>query len=490
MSRVNLGPWPKGTFEPWADLARRAARLAVNPGVGPDFRALVERAAQMLRSGALEELRERSADPRFQRAAATAWLESTDLARATLRPRALDALKAARPSRPTVTILVSLLLAHFDQLDEWERGTFDALASTLRESIGALPRARFTDVVDTVRDYREAFFSLQGPETLAARLLDAQEDIYGWFASTGLSAQLESRFGRRARDAYYLTAIRHAEPTKADQKLLDGVLDEVLLRQRTESTEEDRLYFGHLVLTELTAHETRMPSRAWMHLILKIGGDPRTTGTAEWRTWWSRVPTANVERATRWMSGLDLKAFLEGIAAYAEQTRNHDMQRMFKTRKRLLEGLFDLDLVREVRLFLGPEIRGWITRSSMTALPNSVTLTGSNRRHTAVIYVDCGDFHLVEGTHSFPIHVYVGAAPAVVKNPSRRMISDEDFKTELEWALVGEGVRDALKSTHHGNWVFRALEILRRNGIRLDEKVLMTEADFADLLRRRHLTRR
>src|SRR5690606_21233387 len=135
----------------------------------------------------------------------------------------------------------------------------------------------------------------------------------------------------------------------------------------------------------------------------EIAGDPRTRGTHQWETWWGRIDPGSTTRAVRWMQGLNLRAFLDGVERYAIESDKEDMERMLERRARLRLGLYEQDRVHDVRLILGDEIRRYISASTAIPVNDVARLSDVARRSTAVIYVDCGDFSLIEGSHSFPL---------------------------------------------------------------------------------------
>jgi hypothetical protein len=206
-----------------------------------------------------------------------------------------------------------------------------------------------------------------------------------------------------------------------------------------------------------------------------------------WRTWWSQVPRENLARATRWMSGVDLGAFLDGIEEYARVTANDAMQRMLERRKRLLTGLFEQDLVEDVRLVLGSDIRWQIQRSTRLDLRDVARLQDPGKHDTAVIYLDCGDFSLIEGSHNFKLHIYLGGGIPALADRSVTVF-DGDFLRDTvparHRAVHGAGSHRAVPHLG-GDWIRKTLDFLASHGVDLDETGLMTPEDYDDLVSRR-----
>lgn len=483
IAELPLPGWECSVQESWAGLERTASRLATGAGIGRNFRHLVDAAATMLREGGELPL----GDRRFVRAVLTAWFDDPDLARATMTcARIAEIRNRATFSRLSTITAASILFEHFDLLGTWEPGLFDLMGSLVRYAAATERRADVVDVVETVRQ-RGDLLGVNGPLTVASEVAASGGDIGAWFRAHQMSAYSDTRFGRTARDAYYLRAIQQADPERSDHPFLTSVTSEVRLRERTQSSDIDRLSFGHAVLEALTSKNTRHPSPEWLAAVLEIGGDPRRTQSSQWKMWWSRVSEASVRRAIRWMRGMDLRAFLDGVEAYAKATRNDDMERMLERRKRLLLGLYEQDRVEDVRLILGSDIRKWIRRSALVGDLDEAVLEDGTKSDTAVIYLNCVDFSLVEGSHNFTLHVYVGGPlPWIADRTVTRFASASLRETFPARHVQAHGAGTYLALRHGGfEWLRRALDFLRERGVRLDERGLMTGPDFAELLRRR-----
>ncbi|MCC2319544.1 EH signature domain-containing protein [Cellulomonas xiejunii] len=484
---VGLPAWQPSVTAAWQERAEAAGAITERAGTGRNFDALVAEARSLLTAGEHDAVLRRSRDRRFLRAVITVWADDEALARATMTPGLLQSLSIAGVfSRLTTITAVSLLLEHFDLLDEWRPGTFDALARLVREAVRTAPTRGERDVVESLRVNAAVMFVPDGPQRLAAWLITQDIDPVTWLRSHGLSAHLDSRFGRVARDAYFLAWIAAADAARNDQPYLTSITDEVVARQRTETTDADGRYFGHLVLEALTAKPTHHPSTTWLEAVLAIGGDPRAQETNQWRTWWARVSPEAVQRAVRWMQGLNLRAFLDGVEAYARETGNEGMQRMLERRRRFLLGLYEQDLAQDVRLILGDGIRRWIARTS-TVATDAAVLRGSISGDTAMVYIDCGSFSLVEGSHNFKLHLYVGGGVPAIEDRSATEF-DVAYLREVypERHFRNHGGHMYLAVTHQGTeWIRTALDFLRSRGVVLDERALMTPNDYADLARRR-----
>jgi len=484
---VTLPAWRPAVAAAWTQRADAAAAITDRAGTGRNFDALLAEARGMLAAGDHDPILRRSRDRRFLRAVITVWADDEAFARLTMTPALLQSLTVAGAfSRLTTITAARLLVEHFDLLDQWRPGTFAALAHLVREAVLAAPTRGKGDVVESLRLNAAVMFVADGPQRLADWLVTQQIDPVTWLRAQGLSAHLDSRFGRVTRDSYFLAWIAAADATRTDQPYLTSITDEVVTRPRTETTDADGRYFGHVVLEALTAKPTHHPSTTWLEAVLAIGGDPRTQETPQWRTWWARVSPQAVQRATRWMQGVNLRAFLDGVDAYARETGNEGMQRMLERRRRFLLGLYEQDRAHDVRLILGDDIRKWIVRTSAVPI-DAARLSGSISSDTAMVYVDGGDFSLVEGSHNFKLHLYVGGGVPAIADRRTRVFEAGDLRDVYpDRHVLTHGGQAYLGVAHQGaEWIRTALDFLRSRGVVLDERALMTPNDYADLARRR-----
>lgn len=486
--RLDPPEWSDRVRGAWLERADRAAAIGRTAGTGRNFTALCDEARELLRSGAVREIGSRSAERRFVRAVVTVWLDDVELAESTMTSEVVRAVSAqARPSRLTTVSLGALFLTHFDRLDMWRPGLFVVLRDLVTRSVAVQAVGRRPDLVEVLRANADLVESGTGPVRLARRLVGEGSDAAAWFRQNHIYAYLDSRFGRLVRDSYYLELVGAADAENDGHRFLGPVTAEALARQKTEATDEDGLSFGHLVLTALTAKQTKHPSAQWLQAVLEIGGDPRLAETARWQLWWARTPELNRLRAVRWMQGANLRAFLDGVETYARETSNDSMLNMLERRKRLLIGLYEQDRVEGVRLILGDHIRQWINRSSEVRLGDVARLQDSSRQDTAVIYVDCGDFALVEGSHNFKLHIYIGGSLQALANPRKRQFSSTFLREDVpRWHSDTHGPENSAAIAHQGGeWIRKALDFLAEHDVVVDERALMTPADFADLGRRR-----
>lgn len=497
MKIAELPPIPTPAFQPWApevvdgwkartnatvDLGRRA-------GMGRNYEALVAEVRALLLGGQWQIVDVRLSERRFARALISAWAEEEALARKTMTVEAVTRVRTGAQLSRLATIQAATFYAeHFDRLDDWAPGLFAAVRDLVWHAVQCQPTRDRGDVVEALRANAPYFADKGAPSALARDLVAADADLYAWFKRHHIGWWLDLRLGRIARDHFYLAQIAAADAEQREHAFLEVVTQEVMARQQTEDTDENGLYFGHYVLGALTAKTTKRPSEAWLAATMSFAGDPRMRNTAQWQTWWAPIPEPNLQRAVRWLQGLDLRAFLDGVQRYADTTGNEDMQRMLERRAKLLLGLYEQDRVEDVRLILGDEIRRYIEASTSIPVNDIARLSDATKRDTAVIYVDCAGFSLVEGSHSFQLHTYVGIGGIPeIADRTRRSYSLEDLRVRYPLRHQnrrGQGTHISVR--HQGfAWVVTTLDFLRDHRIQLDERPLLTPEDYSLLHRRR-----
>jgi hypothetical protein len=479
----------------WTSLEQRGRRLAQNAGQGSSaFLKRKELARLLLDKGHVEHLRSAAAqDRRFYRAVLAVWQEDAKLAQRTLRQDTLHAvLDTARLTRFTTESLLLLLLREFEQLDLRDNGLFTTMATYIRTCVGLLkPTPRRRDLLETARLHGDWLLRLDAPSSVVHHISSVGLALDEFFSSIGLDGRDGGAYVANVRRTYYLDQLRKADPQR-DHPVLQEIRREAVYKAPTPNG-----YFGHEVLRILCTPDQR-PGDPWTDSLLHIAGDPRLTHTDRWKDWWQYADTATVEKVCGWLSAEDLRLFLETVDEYGTSMGKEDLVRMFPARKTFLEGLLDLGLVRETRLFLGSDARGFMRRRVKKHVLTDVTrLTGVGANETAVIFIDCGHFHLIEGSHSFRLWIYIGSPVPAIQNRRKRDFPINDLRKEvplefmrLRGEHVGPGARahqhgQRHKSiVHNGLWQGPTLEFLHDQAIELPAAELMDKATLAEYQRR------
>ncbi len=491
-----LAGWSERALTGWSRLEERASVLAAHAGTGRRFDELVQEARGLLDALDRDLPHRMTAEPRFARAVVTAWAGDRDLCERTMTSELVEMLRPVegrRPSRLAVITTTSLLLAHFDALDEWRPGLFATLAATIRAMVAASAVGR-ADSVETLRTQGAFLLDPQGPRTLARHLLATGVDPVDWLRAHHLGTMRNLRYAHLLRDAVYLVQIEDADPTVEGHTVLVQVRDEIVARQRStkDATDSDAARrFGHDVLSALLMKDARRPAADWLDAVTVLAGDPRHRQTERWALWWRPLDPSLVERAVRWMSTADLRAFLEAVAEYGRSQGKSDLTRMLAPRRRFLEGLYETDRIVETRLILGSDVGRRVVGPAGSSSFDAARYSETNGNDKAIIVVDCGDFTVVEGSHNFRLFLFAGEPVHRLMDQRKRHYTLDDFRsltTAEHEQLHGRGRWTAI--SHQNGWQREAFSFLRRLGVQVDERSLVDDATYLSIQRRRITGRR
>jgi len=265
------------------------------------------------------------------------------------------------------------------------------------------------------------------------------------------------------------------------------VLDELLKPSVAKAPFEGARRIGHVALEILIDRAGQEAGEVWQNFILNLAGDPRISSSAvNFREWWQPLGEERIQKVRGWLSKEDLRLFLQAVEQYGLETANMEMQRMFPARKRFLEGLFKLKLIRNTRLLLGGKAQQSVKRILGKDVKTSFARMDGPMNDKAVIYLDCGDFHLVEGSHSFKIWVYLAAPGETLRTYERNTFSHQDLTTTVPgtYKKLYPGLPyDAFVHTPHA-WQNKVFTFLAENGIALDVEQLLSAEDYRLQLRK------
>ncbi len=265
------------------------------------------------------------------------------------------------------------------------------------------------------------------------------------------------------------------------------ILSEIQRKSVFESRYDEHALLGHKALETLIE---RAPhgniSDAWLNVILAIGGDPRIPSHhPKYIKWWSHIPSALINKVRGWLSKLDLRLFLEALEAYSESSGKADLKRMYPSRKRFLEGLFDAGLISHTRLYLSYDAARYLkTHYKKEHLPSYSNVDGDK----SIIYVQLGDRHLVEGSHSCYLWVYRSlSSTAIVFNYDKQNVSYYDLTSGMGARMTQEGHAPVDNIQHNPtnfSWQRKAISQLKAINVPITMKQVLTEADYNAFVRR------
>ena len=469
-----IRPWSAQNLSAWEELSAEAETLGRridNPGLSTET---TQRARSVLASDH-PELHPELGDPKICRAIASLWAGDSGLAERTMRLPVLQTIcENGNLTRLFTFALANVYYTHFDRLDDWDPGLFTRTAEYLQQAAAQQKTTRGKDVLIAVQKNPELALGIDAPDKVAGLVLDTDSELPAAMRDIGLDAYSGGRYAEVARQRVYLDRIAHADPGQAYPWLPELCEPEV-----ANAPAPNGRRFGHLVIEAMTSRPVDSPSSEWQGTILKIADDPRARGTITWNTWWSRIPPENLQRVIAWLSGEDIRLFLEAVRIFGEKNYNYDLLRMFPDRENFLKGLLDLKLVRETRLFAGNAARTAIRQIMGDELRTNITqLSGANYRETAVIFMDCGRFHVVEGSHNFRMWVIKGEPPEIMKDWKIEQIYSTAFLNELR--RDRQPFEDYVALTHnvHKKWISDALMFISESGQYVPPEAVMSPETY------------
>lgn len=478
--------WSAQMLERWIVLTKKAATMEASVGNNDAYErtsAELHRMAQTLRFDALPEMLKRRITARTL---TSLWLKNEVIE--LLNARLLTTmLRAQQPRLTPMTLrqLAQLYFRRFDRLDEKE-GVRELLERSLLQQLDLIPPSKIqtsrADPLVTLKREGHWLLSLDGPRYLAERVRQGGRELGETFMELGLHGFDDGRYGDICRVHFYLETLRHLPLGEADP-----VLDELLKPTVAKAPFEGTRRIGHVALEILIDRAGQEPGEVWQNFILNLAGDPRISSTNErFVEWWRPLGEERIQKVRGWLSKEDLRLFLQAVEQYGLETANTEMQRMFPARKRFLEGLFKLKLIRNTRLLLGGKAQQSVKRILGKDVKTSFARMDGPMNDKAVIYLDCGDFHLVEGSHSFKIWVYLAAPGETLKTYERNTFSHQDLTTTVPgtYKKLYPGLPyDAFVHTPHA-WQNKVFTFLAENGIALDVEQLLSAEDYRLQLRK------
>lgn len=480
--------WSAQMLERWIVLTKKAATMETETGNNDAFERMLAVLRGMASSGRFDGLPELLRRRITARALSWLWLNDEVIGSRLLNTRLLAALLDAqqpRLTRMTLQQLAQLYFRRFDRLDEKE-GVRELLERSLLQQLDLMPPSKIqtsrADPLVTLKREGHWLLSLDGPRHLAERVRQGGRELGETFMELGLHGFDDGRYGDICRAHFYLETLRNLPPGESDP-----VLDELLKPAVAKAPFEGTQRVGHVALEILIDRAGQEPGEVWQNFILNLAGDPRISSTNErFVEWWRPLGEERIQKVRGWLSKEDLRLFLQAVEQYGLETANTEMQRMFPARKRFLEGLFKLKLIRNTRLLLGGKAQQSVKRILGKDVKTSFARMDGPMNDKAVIYLDCGDFHLVEGSHSFKIWVYLAAPGEALRTYERNTFSHYDLTTTVPgtYKKLYPGLPyDAFVHTPHA-WQNKVLTFLAENGIALDVEQLLSAEDYRLQLRK------
>lgn len=486
--------WPRGAIESWSTLTEQVKRLGGKAGNNDTYYETAEqlkRLARTMDSHALATLmRKRVA----ARAMTQLWLEDAGFRESMFSQQTLKTLVQQQQGELGILPLQNLIALYFrlfDELDQHGDGLREALELLLKQQLAV----RFTTRRAPAPGQRDLLFilytegnwllSIDGPKKLVNQVMQEGWELGEAFLHYELRGLDDGRYARICRAHYYLDTLKDIP-----QGQYHPVFAELLKESVSKAPYLDGKRIGHKALEILIDRSDSDPSEEWLAFIMDLAGDPRIAFTAKnFIEWWKPLGEARIEQVRAWLYKEDLRLFLSALEQYGNERGDEALQRMFPARKRFIEGLQKIGLVRGTRLMLGATAERAMKRILGNELKtNFIRLSTENgMSDKAVIYINCGDFCIVEGSHSFKLWVYLRPPWDKLYSYGTRELSHSDLTLRAPEAYqrqygYGAPFRDI---THRAEtWHNRFFEFLAEHGVHIDIEPLMFPEDYRNYLQR------
>ncbi len=485
--KFQLPEWRPADFAPLERNKKRIADLLGKTGKGSDkFLASCERIKTLAVKGRADLIPGIIKSSVDVRALTYLFGEPVFRARVRVTRKILDCLYTPKPRLGLISLfqLINVFFRYFDQIggeQEFDKELFDSFCWLLRMELEFQGRDRPGKEIAILSRNRDLLFSLEGPEHVVKYATKSRVDLDVVFKQLALQNYHDTRFHRLCRYRYYLDTLRQLPVGKGH-----AVLAEVCKAEVYDAPAGDGRLLGHEILSILIDRASDQEvSDEWRGVILTIAGDPRVPNTSSrFRKWWSILGIDRQKKVRTWLSGFDLRLFLEALNNYGISSGNTDLQRMFKARKTFLEGLLEQKLIQHARLFVGnsPEryLRGSYRKDE---LPEYAKVNDSYR---SMIYLQVGHCHMIEGSHSFKLWLFPKLpANAGITQYSRRSFHPNELSYGLEKLYTdefGQHAKAPMAVIHHPDlaWQAAAIKFLQGEGVSPKIEKLIEPGSYRD----------
>lgn len=486
-NRNEILPWSEKTFSSWERLHHKINEGYAKANGGDAFRKQFEMLRRMAASENFSGLDRQLPKRVTARALTQLWLEAHMPYKPLLMTKHLHQLEQAQQPRLGRLPLINLICLYIGQFDELNKSFRDTLEITLQRQLERVNIGSSTvnESVLTSLQRCSWLLTLDGPRLLVEKALENNQTLHQALEYFHLDQINIGRYGEICLAHYYVDML-YRIPLGEHDEILDELSDRRINRASYGGMGR---CIGHQAIEILLDRCSDGISDAWQEFILGIAGDPRiASDSRSYQQWWMPLGEKYTEQMRGYLSKEDLRLFLQALEIYGNQPGNEDIQRMFPARKTFLEGLYQQNRIRSTRLMLG-----WMAESSIKSIlkdelqTSYVKLSGSGLNDKALIYLDCGDFFLLEGSHSFKLWAYLQPPnPRLTSYNVTRLSFDELTKRtpaiyqERHPNLTYKSVR------HHPNivWQNKVISFITDNGIDVDIESLFTTQDYKDYVER------
>jgi hypothetical protein len=331
--------------------------------------------------------------------------------------------------------------------------------------------------------YDQNLISPDGAKWVAEQAITMNKDFYQVIHELELDQYQSGDFMESAQRIYYVEQLKSIAANQPHELLIE-VQKKDVYQSRFDQSE----LLGHKILKILIE---RAPSEniheSWLNVIMAIAGDPRIPKSHHrYITWWSHIPAHFVSKVRGWLSRLDLKLFLEALEDFSNSSYDPEMKRMYPSRKRFLEGLYDQKLIQNTRLYMSRKMAHFLKNNYKSEhLPDFSIVADGDK---SIIYVDLGDAHILEGSHTCYLWIYKALDPsATVFDYSKTQETYSGLTAGLDRKMWDKGVGAIANITHNPSnfsWQRKAIETLADLRVPVTIKDVLTPDDYRTYVRR------
>ena len=468
--------WERITQQ-WNSLTLQTKKIADGAGQGEEFKALEQQVRQCVLSRDITQLKNTLLKRKGVRVLTQLWIDKEEVRKGSLNEETIDYIQAKHPKLGMSSLmnLISLVYRYFDALVDGN--IFNRLTQWLKQQIEQRlkDRKNSSDTILSVLNQAKWLFDLTAPKALVNIAKQNHLDLNEQLKKLRLNELPQGRFLDICHAQYYLDTLK--EIPVGEQH---DVLHELLKQDVATMPFEEGKRIGHIALEIIIDRSAGAPSEIWQNFVLNLAGDPRIANTAtNYRQWWKPIGENRVKAVTSWLAKEDLRLFLGAIEEYANYTGDEALNRMFPARKRFLEGLYEHGFVRNARLMLGNQAEHTVKRVLGKSLTTSyINLRGMTQ--TSIIYLDCGDFHIIEGSHNFKLWIYMGLPSEKLNDYSLSELNHFALTNSFPQEFKKNYPKGELMPIQHSptSWQKNAIDFLTQNGIELDLEKLFYKDEY------------
>lgn len=461
----------------WNSLTSQTKKIADGAGQGEEYKALEQQINRYVMYDQKEKLKQILIKRKGVRVLTQLWIDKEEVRKNSLNEETIDYIQAKHPKLGMLSLmnLISLVYRYFDALVDGN--IFNRLTQWLKQQIEQRlkDRKNTSDTILSVLNQAKWLFDLTAPKALVNLAKQNHLDLNEQLKKLRLNELPQGRFLDICHAQYYLDTLK--EIPVGEQH---DVLHELLKQDVATMPFEEGKRIGHIALEIIIDRSAGAPSEIWQNFVLNLAGDPRIANTAtNYRQWWKPIGESRVKAVTSWLAKEDLRLFLGAIEEYANYTGDEALNRMFPARKRFLEGLYEHGFVRNARLMLGNQAEHTVKRVLGKSLTTSyINLRGMTQ--TSIIYLDCGDFHIIEGSHNFKLWIYMGLPSEKLNDYSLSELNHFALTNSFPQEFKKNYPKGELMPIQHSptSWQKNAIDFLTQNGIELDLEKLFYKDEY------------